>query len=59
MTMTMMSVAALQKAGETLLSSEKTDVPLLDQVYFLYMASTLSLDRTTFTCDGLSASFSQ
>lgn len=30
--MTMMTVAALQKAAESLLSSEKTDVPLLDQV---------------------------
>lgn len=30
--MTMMTVEALQKAGQSLLSSEKTDVPLLDQV---------------------------
>lgn len=30
--MTMMTVAALQQAAEKLLSSEKTDVPLLDQV---------------------------
>lgn len=32
--MTMMTVAALQKAGEALLSSEKIEIPLLDQVFF-------------------------
>uniref|UniRef100_A0A915ARK8 Importin N-terminal domain-containing protein n=3 Tax=Parascaris univalens TaxID=6257 RepID=A0A915ARK8_PARUN len=38
--MTMMTVAALQKAAESLLSSEKTDVPLLDQVVNVMNRST-------------------
>lgn len=38
--MTMMTVEALQKAGQSLLSSEKTDVPLLDQVVEIMNRST-------------------
>ncbi|VDD92203.1 unnamed protein product [Enterobius vermicularis] len=38
--MTMMTVEALQKAGQSLLSSEKTDVPLLDQVVEVMNRST-------------------
>ncbi|VDM29424.1 unnamed protein product [Toxocara canis] len=38
--MTMMTIAALQKAAESLLSSEKTDVPLLDQVVNVMNRST-------------------
>ncbi|VDM25554.1 unnamed protein product [Toxocara canis] len=38
--MTMMTIAALQKAAESLLSSEKTDVPLLDEVVNVMNRST-------------------
>ncbi|KAK6109291.1 Exportin-1 [Brugia pahangi] len=38
--MTMMTVAALQKAGEALLSSEKIEIPLLDQVVNIMNQST-------------------
>ncbi|VBB30547.1 unnamed protein product, partial [Acanthocheilonema viteae] len=36
----MMTVAALQKAGEALLSSEKIEIPLLDQVVNIMNQST-------------------